>query len=65
MNEIVLQINDDVSLDRLIALLGPYIKEAKVKEPEGKTWDGKAEWLQNPIRVNGFTPLSRGEAHAR
>jgi hypothetical protein len=65
MGEIVLQINDDVSLDRLMALLGPYIKKAKVKEPEGKIWDGKAEWLQNPISVNGFTPLSRDEAHAR
>jgi hypothetical protein len=65
MSEIVLQINDDMSLDRLMTLLGPYIKEAKVKEPAGKIWNGKAEWLQTPIKMNGFTPLSRDEAHAR
>jgi hypothetical protein len=64
MSEIVLQIKDDVSFDRLMVLLGPY-KAAKVKELEGKIWNGKAEWLQNPIKIDGFTPLSRDEAHAR
>jgi hypothetical protein len=69
MSEIVLQINDDMSLDQVVALLAPYIAKAEIKqtsvESKHKTWTGKAEWLDTPIKVDSFTPLSREEAHAR
>jgi hypothetical protein len=65
MSEIVLQISDDVGLDKIITLLAPYIDKAKVKEAQGKVWTGKADWLKNPFKVDSFTPLTREEAHAR
>jgi hypothetical protein len=66
MSEIIIQINDDVSMDRLMAMLGPYIKDVRVKQsPSGKIWNGKAAWLQHPVTANGFKPLSREEANAR
>ena len=66
MSEIILQINDDVSMDRLIAMLGPYIKDVQVKQSSsGKVWNGKAAWLRHPITIDGFKPLNREEANAR
>jgi hypothetical protein len=69
MSEIVLQINDDMSLDRVLALLAPYIAKAEIKqtgaETKSRLWTGKAEWLDIPIKTDSFTPLSREEAHAR
>jgi hypothetical protein len=65
MNEVVLRINDEISLDRVMALLAPYIEKAEIKEPPRKVWAGKAEWLLNPIKLDSFTPLTREEAHAR
>jgi hypothetical protein len=64
MSEIVLQIPDDTNLERIVALLAPFIKKAQVKAG-GKIWNGKAEWLNHPVKINGFTPLSREEAHER
>jgi hypothetical protein len=64
MSEIVLQIYDDTNLERIITLLAPFIKKAEVKTG-GKTWNGKAEWLNHPVKINGFTPLSKEEAHER
>lgn len=65
MSEVVLQINDDISLERLASLLAPYIAKAEIKEPRGKIWTGRAEWLDTPIKMDSFTPLSREEVHAR
>jgi hypothetical protein len=42
------------------ALLAPFIKSADVKAGK-KIWNGKAEWLNHPVRINGFIPLSREE----
>jgi hypothetical protein len=64
MSEIVLQIPDDTNLEQIVALLAPFIKKAEVRAA-GKIWDGKAEWLNHPIKTNSFTPLSREEAHER
>jgi hypothetical protein len=60
-----LKINDAVSLQKVLKILDPYIKEAVVKEPPKKIWDGKADWLGNPIKVDSFTPLSREEIYDR
>jgi hypothetical protein len=65
MAEIVLKINDDISFDRVITLLAPYITAAEIKNPIGKVWTGKAEWLDNPVKMDSFTPLTREEANAR
>jgi len=65
MDEIVLKINDDVSFDKVITLLAPYIAKAEIKKAKGKIWTGKAEWLDTPIKMKPFTPLSREETHAR
>jgi hypothetical protein len=65
MSEIILRINDDVSFDNVITLLAPYIAKAEIKSTIGKIWTGKAEWLDTPIKMESFTPLSREEAHAR
>jgi hypothetical protein len=65
MNEIVLQINDNINFEKMISLLAPYINSAEVKETHKKVWTGKAEWLDPPIKMESFTPLSREEAHAR
>jgi hypothetical protein len=72
MSEIVLQISDEVSLDKIVTLLAPYIAKAEVKEPyaqperlHGKVWTGEADWLKSPFKVDSFTPLTREEAHAR
>jgi hypothetical protein len=64
MSEIVLQISDDTNLEQIVALLEPFIKKAEVKTG-GKIWNGKAEWLNHPVAINGFTPLPREEAHER
>jgi hypothetical protein len=64
MSEIVLQIRDDTSLERIIALLAPYITKAEVKAGR-KVWNGKADWLNHPVMINGFIPLSREDAHER
>jgi hypothetical protein len=65
MNEVVLQINDEISFDRVVSLLAPYIEKAEIKESPGKVWTGKAEWLDHPVKMDSFSPLSREEAHAR
>jgi hypothetical protein len=74
MSEIVLQISDEVSLDKIVTLLAPYIDKVEIKEPQegnhrlgfhGKIWTGKADWLENPFKIGSFIPLTREEAHAR
>jgi hypothetical protein len=65
MSEVVLWINDEISLDRVASLLAPYIEKAEIKEPPKKIWTGKAEWLDTPIKMDSFSPLTREEAHAR
>jgi hypothetical protein len=65
MGEIVLKINDDISFDKVITLLAPYIAKAEIKKNNRKIWTGKAEWLDTPIKMESFTPLSREETHAR
>jgi len=65
MSEIVLKINDDMSFDKVLSLLAPYIKTAEVKKNNEKIWTGKAEWLKTPIKMESFTPLNREEAHVR
>jgi hypothetical protein len=65
MNEVVLRINDEISLDRVLALLTPYIEKAEIKETPRKIWTGKAEWLLNPVKMASFSPLTREESHAR
>jgi len=65
MSEIVLRINDDISFDKVITLLAPYISAAEIKKPIRKVWTGKAEWLDTPVKMDIFTPLTRDEAHAR
>jgi hypothetical protein len=69
MSEVILQIDDAIPFEQIVNVLAPYIKNAELKqinsESKCRIWDGKAEWLQNPIMIDGFTPLSRDEAHAR
>jgi hypothetical protein len=65
MNEVILRINDEINLDRVVSLLAPYIEKVEVKELPGKVWTGKAEWLDNPVKMDFFSPLTREEAHAR
>ena len=65
MGEVVLKINDNLSFDKVIALLAPYITAAEIKRANGKTWTGKAEWLDTPVKMESFTPLTREEANAR
>ncbi|GHV09547.1 hypothetical protein AGMMS50229_19920 [Campylobacterota bacterium] len=65
MSEVVLQINDEITLEKLASLLAPYIAKAEIKEPRGKIWTGRAEWLDTPIKMDSFTPLSREEVHGR
>ncbi|MDR1445683.1 MAG: hypothetical protein LBI90_02180 [Treponema sp.] len=52
MSEIVLQINDDMSLDQMVALLAPYSAKAEIKQTTAesmhKIWTG---------RLNGLMPL--------
>jgi len=65
MREIVLKINEEINIDKIITLLAPYITKAEIKKPNGKIWTGKAEWLNTPIKMEAFVPLSREETHAR
>ena len=65
MSEIVLRINDDITFDKVITLLAPYISAAEIKRPIGKVWTGNAEWLDNPVKMDSFIPLTREEANAR
>jgi len=65
MGEIILKINDDIIFDKVIALLAPYIAKVEIKKANGKIWTGKAEWLDTPIKMESFTPLSREETNAR
>jgi hypothetical protein len=65
MSEVVLRINDEISLDRVVSFLAPYIEKVEIKDLPGKVWTGKAEWLLNPVKMDSFSPLTREEAHAR
>jgi hypothetical protein len=69
MSEIVLQISDDINLEGVVSMLAPYIAKAEIKqtitESKHKVWDGKAEWLDTPTKVDSFTSLSHEETHAR
>jgi hypothetical protein len=65
MNEVILHINDEISLARVISLLAPYLEKAEIEAPPGKVWTGKAEWLDEPVKMDSFSPLTRAEAHAR
>jgi hypothetical protein len=65
VGEIVLKINDNISFDKVISLLAPYIEKAELIKAKGKIWTGKAEWLDTPIKMDSFTPLGREETHAR
>jgi hypothetical protein len=42
INEVVLRINDEISFDRVVSLLAPYIEKAEIREPSGKVWTGRA-----------------------
>ncbi len=65
MSEIILQINDDIDFDRIISLLAPYIAKAEIKNSDKKKWTGKAEWLDTPIKMESFIPLSKEDAHVQ
>jgi hypothetical protein len=70
MSEVVLSIDDAVGLEEVIKQLSPYIREANIKETTGcirpkKIWDGRADWLDNPIKMDSFTPLKREEIYDR
>ena len=65
MGDIILKINDDVNFDKIITLLAPYVSAAELKKTIGKVWTGKAEWLDTPVKMESFTPLTREEANAR
>jgi hypothetical protein len=54
MNEVVLRINDEINLDRVVSLLAPYIEKAEIKEPPRKIWTGKAEWHHLLRRIGRF-----------
>jgi hypothetical protein len=69
MSEIILQLDDTVSFDHIVTLLAPYIKNAKIKQTDSKTkhkiWDGTIACLQNPWKIESFTPLKREEIYDR
>jgi hypothetical protein len=69
MCEIVLQINDDINLEKVVSFLAPYIKNAGIKqmtgESKGKLWDSDMACLQNPWKVDSFTPLRREDIYDR
>jgi hypothetical protein len=65
MSDIVLKINDAVSLQKVLKILDPYIKEAAVKEPPKKIWDGNMDWLGSIVVTEPFTPLTREEIYDR
>ncbi|MDR2589326.1 MAG: hypothetical protein LBC67_07860 [Spirochaetales bacterium] len=59
MGEIVLKLKSETNMESLIALLAPYIKEARIETPPQKIWKGRAEWLDTPITIDSFDPLCR------
>jgi hypothetical protein len=69
MSEIVLQISDDISLEGVISMLAPYIKNVELKQATGKLnskiWDGNMLCLQNPWKIDSFTPLKRKDIYDR
>jgi hypothetical protein len=69
MSEIILQLDDSVSFEHVIKLLAPYIKNAKIKPAGSRTkykiWDGNAVCLQNPWKIDSFTPLKREDLYDR
>jgi hypothetical protein len=69
MNEVILRINDEISLDRVVSLLAPYIKNAEIRqtigESKGKIWDGDIVCLKTPWKIDSFTPLKREELYDR
>jgi hypothetical protein len=69
MSEIILHLDDTVSLDHIVTLLAPYIKNANIKQTESKSkhkiWDGNISSLQNPWKIDSFAPLKREEIYDR
>jgi hypothetical protein len=64
--ELTLQINDEVSWEKVSTFLAPYIESAAIKEAPKKIWKGTAPWLDSPIMsVDSFMPLTREEANER
>jgi hypothetical protein len=61
---VVIEIDDAVSIDKIIETLGPYIKKASIKDCP-KLFNGKTSWQGGHFKVDSFTPLSRDEIHDR
>jgi hypothetical protein len=69
MSEVILQLEDTVSFDHIVALLAPYIKNAEIKqafcESGHKIWDGNMACLQNPWKIESFSPIKRDNLYDR
>ena len=69
MSEVILQLDDTISFDHIVTLLAPYIKNAEVKrtisESRYKIWDGNMACLQNPWKIESFTPIKRDDLYDR
>jgi hypothetical protein len=71
MSEVVLQLNETITFEKILALLAPYIQQAKARQAEtaessGKIWDGHMDCLQNPWKAaTPFVPLSREAVYER
>jgi hypothetical protein len=71
MSEVILQLNDTITFEKILALLAPYIQQAKARqvetaEPSGKIWDGRMDCLQHPWKTAApFAPLSREAVYER
>jgi hypothetical protein len=59
-----IKINNEI-IDKLISFLSPYITKAEIKKHNRKIWTGKAEWLDTPVKMESFAPLTREETNAR
>jgi hypothetical protein len=65
MMEVTLQINDEVSWEKVSAFLAPYIERADIKEAPKKIWKNDADWIGGHFKSESFVPLKRDEIYDR
>jgi hypothetical protein len=65
MQSIILQVSDEVDINKIISLLEPFGKAHTIETSPGKGMGENMSWLGTIYKVRDFKPLGREELHDR
>jgi hypothetical protein len=65
MQSIILQVSDEVDINKIISLLEPFGKTHTIGSLPEKSTSEKTSWLGKIYKVRDFKPLRREELYDR